>query len=153
MKRLRDCVTFSKIKALKIVDLILKEINTIINTLNNNKKAYWFSSLFSRVVEMRRKLNDQIFDAKSLKDKFGNKNIDFKSIVLEEDEYTINGFDIIHMGIHFNDFHFGYYEDWTKKYGKADKSNMEIIHNKYTQRCSSFDLNRKLRKSESLNKN
>ena len=40
-----------------------------------------------------------------------------------------------------------------KKYGKADKSNIEIIHNEYTQRCSSFDLNRKLRKGESLNKN
>ena len=120
MKKLRNCVIFSTIKARKIVDLILKEINICINTLKNNKKAYWFSSLFYKVVEMKRKLNNQIFDAKSLKNKFGNKKIDFKSIILEEDEYIINDFNIIQMGIHFNDFHFAYFENLTKKYGKAD---------------------------------
>ena len=153
LKRLRNSVTFSTIKALKITDLILKEINNCINTLKDNKKVYWFSSLFNRVVEMKKKLNDQIFDAKSLKDKFGNNKIDFNSIVLEEDEYVIDGYDINQMGIRFDDFHSGYFEDLTKKYGKVDKTNMEIIHNGYTQRCSSFDLNRKLRKRESLNKN
>ena len=66
LKRLRDSVTFSTIKAIKIADLILKEINACINTIKNNKKAYWFSSLFNRVAEMKRKLDDQIFDAKNL---------------------------------------------------------------------------------------
>ena len=180
LKRLRDSVTFSTIKAIKIADLILKEINTYIDTIKNNKKAYWFSSLFNRVAEMKRKLDDQIFDAKSLKDKYGNKKIDFKSIVLEDDEYAINGWDIFRMGTNVNDFYptyFGHLTEkygkadksnmeiihneyiqrctshLTEKYGKADKSNMEIIHNEYIQRCTSFDLNRKLRKGESLNKN
>ena len=153
LKRLRDSVTFSTIKAIKIADLILKEINTCINTIKNNKKAYWFSSLFNRVAEMKRQLDDKIFDAKSLKDKYGNKKIDFKSIVLEDDEYAIDRWDIMRMGTDINDFYPEYFEDLTEKYGKADKSNIEIIHNEYTQRCSSFDLNRKLRKGESLNKN
>ena len=153
LKRLRDSVTFSTIKAIKIADLILKEINTYINTIKNNKKAYWFSSLFNRVAEMKRKLDDQIFDAKNLKDKYGNKKIEFKSIVLEDDEYAINGWDIFRMGTNVNDFYPTYFGHLTEKYGKADKSNMEIIHNEYIQRCTSFDLNRKLRKGESLNKN
>jgi len=153
LKRLRNNVTFKTIKAIKIADLILKEIDACINILRNNKKASWFSSLFHKVVEMKRKLNDQIFDAKSLKDKFGNKNINFRTIDLEEDEYEITRWDIIRMGTNYNDFNFAYYNDLMKKYGKADKSNMEIIHNEYTQRCSSFDLNRKLRKGNSLNKN
>ena len=153
LKRLRNNVTFKTIKAIKIADLILKEIDNLINILRNNKKAYWFSSLFNKVVEMKRKLNDQIFDAKTLKNKFGNKNINFNSISLEEDEYEIKEWEIIRIGTNFNDFNFAYYSDLMKKYGKADKSNMEIIHNEYTQRCSSFDLNRKLRKGNSLNKN
>ena len=142
MKKLRNCVIFSTIKARKIVDLILKEINICINTLKNNKKAYWFSSLFYKVVEMKRKLNNQIFDAKSLKNKFGNKKIDFKSIVVEDDDYAIDDYDIIQIGTHINDFYHAKFRSLTEKYGKAEKSNMEIIHNEYTQRCSSFDLNR-----------
>jgi hypothetical protein len=153
LKKLRNCVIFSTIKARKIVDLILKEINICINTLKNNKNVYWFSSLFNRVVEMKRKLNDQIFDSRSLNEKFGNKNIDVKSVVLDEDEYEFDDFDIIRMGIQINDFHFAYFPNLKEKYGKADKSNMEIIHNGYTQRCSSFDLNRKLRKGQPLDDN
>ena len=153
LRRLRNSVTFSTIKAIKIEGLILKEINTCINTIKINKKAYWFSSLFNRVADIKWELNEQIFDAKSLKDKFGNKKIDFKSIALEDDEYAINEWDIIRMGTKVNDFYFTYFSHLTEKYGKADKSDMEIIHNEYTQRCSSFNLNRKLRKGESLDKN
>ena len=150
LKRLRDDITTSIIKALKITDLFIPEINTCTNILKNNKKAYWFSSLINRVIEMERKLNEQIYYAKNLKDKFANQNIDFKNIVLEENEYAIEDYNIIKMGINFNDFHFKYFEYLTKIYGKADKSNIEIIHNEYTQRCSSFDLNRKLRKGQIL---
>ena len=75
LERLRKELTFQTIKALKITDLILKEINNCNNTLTNNKKAFWFSTIFNKVVEKKRKLNDQIFDAKSLKDKFGDKKI------------------------------------------------------------------------------
>ena len=56
LKRLRNNVTFKTIKAIKIADLILKEIDTCINILRNNKKAYWFSSLFNKVVEMKREI-------------------------------------------------------------------------------------------------
>ena len=153
LERLRKELTFQTIKALKITDLILKEINNCNNTLTNNKKAFWFSTIFNKVVEKKRKLNDQIFDAKSLKDKFGDKKIDFNSINLEEDEYVIDKFNIISIGIKINDFEFAYYEDMTKKYGNTNKSNKDIIHNGYTQRCSSFELNKKLRKGESLDKN
>ena len=65
---------------------------------------------------MKRKLNNQIFDAKSLKDKFGNKNIDLERINLEEDEYTMNQFDITSMGINFNDYHFSFFEYMKKDY-------------------------------------
>ena len=152
LERLRNELTFYTIKALKIADIILKEINDCINILNNNKNAYWYSSLFNRAVEMKSKLNDQIFDAKSLKDKFGDQNIDFKDINLEEYEYTINEYDIIEMGIHIKNYNFSYFESTKEQYGKADKYDIDIIHDGYTQRCSSFDLNRKLRKGESLKK-
>ena len=154
LERLRKSVSFYTIKAIKVTDLILKEINNLIDTLKNNKNAYWFSSLFNRVVEMKEKLDNQIFDAKSLKDKYGNNKIDFESIDLKEDDFVINDFIIIKkIGIDFEDFNFTYYEDLINKYGKADKSNMDIIYNEYTQRSSSFDLNRKLRKGESLDEN
>ncbi len=133
--------------------MINKEIDSCTNILKNNKKTYWFSSLFNRVADIKNKLKDQIFDAKHLKDKFGNKNIDFKSVTLEENDYTIRDYDIVQMGITFNDFHFAFFNDLLNKYGKADQFNKVIINNEYTQRCSSFDLNRKLRKGESLNKN
>ena len=102
---------------------------------------------------MKRKLDAQIFDAKNLQNKFGNKKIDFKSIVVEDDDYAIDDYDIIQIGTHINDFYHAKFRSLTEKYGKAEKSNMEIIHNEYTQRCSSFDLNRKLRKGKSLDKN
>ena len=133
--------------------MINKEIDSCTNILKNNKKTYWFSSLFNRVADIKNKLKDQIFDAKHLKDKFGNKNIDFKSVTLEEDYYTIRDYDIVQMGITFNDFHFAFFNDLLNKYGKAGQSNIVIINNEYTQRCSSFDLNRKLRKSQLLDKN
>ena len=153
LEKLRKSVTFETIKALKIADLILKEINTCTNNLTNNKKSYWFSTLFNEVVEKKRKLNDQIFDAKSLKDKFGDKTIDFNSINFEEDEYVINKSDIINIGVEINDFNFAFYEKMKEGYGSTDKSNEDIIYNGYTQRSSSFELNKKLRKGESLDKN
>ena len=153
LERFRNQLTIYAIKALKIADFILKKINDCIKTLKSNKNAYWYPSLFNKFVEMKSKLNDQIFDAKSLKDKFGNKNMDFKQINLEEDEIEINQCDIIAMGIDFNDYHFSYFPNMKKKYGKADEYNIDIIHNGYTQRCSSFDLNKKLRKGQLLNKN
>ena len=153
LKRLRNSVTYSAIKTIKIADLINKEIDSCTNILKNNKKTIWFSSLFNRVADIKNKLKEQIFDAKHLKDKFDNKNIDFKSVTLEENDYTIRDYDIVQMGITFNDFHFAFFNDLLNKYGKADQFNKVIINNEYTQRCSSFDLNRKLRKNQLLNKN
>jgi len=72
--------------------LFIPEINTCTNILKNNKKAYWYSSLINRVIEMERKLNEHIYYAKNLKDKFANQNIDFKNIVLEENEYAIEDY-------------------------------------------------------------
>ena len=146
LERLRNEVTFHIIKAMKIIELIHEEINPCINILQNNKKAFWYSSLFNKITEIKKKLNDQIFDGTSLKNKFGNKNINFKNIILEEDEYEIDEFNIIGMGINLNDFHFAFFDNLREKYGKSEKSNIEIIDNEYTQRSSSFDLNRKLRK-------
>lgn len=153
LERYRKSLTFETIKALKIADLIIKEINICINILTNNKKSYWFSTLFNEVVEKKRKLNEQIFDAKSLKDKFGDKTIDFNSINIEEDEYVITAYDIINIGNKIKDFNFAYYDGMKERYGNTDKSNKDIIHNGYTQRISSFELNKKLRKGESLDKN
>ena len=102
---------------------------------------------------MKKQLNNKIFDAKSLKDKFGNNNISFKDISLDEDEYTIRGYNLISIGIDLNDYNFANFENMAKKYRKIAKSSMDIIHNGYTQRCSSFDLNRKLRKGRLLDNN
>ena len=146
----KNQLTIYAIKALKISDLILNEINDCINTLQNNKNTCWYSSLFNRVVEMKKELNNKIFDAKSLKDKFGNNNIAFKDINLDEDEYTNKWYDLVSIGIDLNDYHYADFEKMSKKYGNVTKSNMDIIHNGYTQRCSSFDLNRKLRKGQLL---
>ena len=153
IEELKNELTIYAIKALKIADLILNEINDCINILQNNKNTYWYSSLFNRVVEMKKQLNNKIFDAKSLKDKFGNNNISFKDISLDEDEYTITGYNLISIGIDLNDYNFANFENMAKKYGKIAKSSMDIIHNGYTQRCSSFDLNRKLRKGRLLDNN
>ena len=91
----KNQLTIYAIKALKISDLILNEINDCINTLQNNKNTCWYSSLFNRVVEMKKELNNKIFDAKSLKNKFGNNNIAFKDINLDEDEYTFKWYDLV----------------------------------------------------------
>ena len=150
IEELKNQLTIYAIKALKISDLILNEINDCIITLQNNKNTCWYSSLFNRVVEMKKELNNKIFDAKSLKDKFGNNNIAFKDINLDEDEYTFKWYDLVSMGKDLNDYHYADFEKMSKKYGNVTKSNMDIIHNGYTQRCSSFDLNRKLRKGQLL---
>ena len=147
---LKNELTIYAIKALKISDLILNEINDCINTLQNNKNTCWYSSLFNRVVEMKKELNNKIFDAKSLKDKFGNNKIAFKDINLDEDEYTYKWYNLVSIGIDFDDYDYADFEKMSKKYGNVTKSNMDIIHNGYTQRCSSFDLNRKLRKGQLL---
>ena len=152
LEKCRKSVTISTVTALKIAELISKEINNLVNTLSNNKNAYWHSSLFNKVAQIKSELNNQIFDAKSLNEKFGDKSISFNSITLEEDEYAINDYDIISMGIKNNEFEYAYYKNMIEKYGNTNKSNIDIIHNGYTQRCSSFDINRKLRKGESLNK-
>ena len=152
LKRLRKSVTIYTVTALKIAELISKEINNLVYTLSNNKNAYWHSSLFNKVAQIKSELNNQIFDAKSLNEKFGDKSISFNSITLEEDEYAINDYDIISIGIKNNEFEYAYYKNMIKKYGNTNKSNIDILHNGYTQRCSSFDINRKLRKGESLNK-
>ena len=146
----KNQLTICAIEALKIADLIINEINDCINILQNNKNTYCYSSLFNRIVEMKKELNNKIFDAKSLKDKFGNNNIAFKDINLDEDEYTIKSYDLIAMGISLKNYNYANFEKMSKKYGNVTKSNMDIIHNGYTQRCSSFDLNRKLRKGQLL---
>ena len=149
----KNQLTICAIEALKIADLIINEINDCINILQNNKNTYCYSSLFNRIVEMKKELNNKIFDAKSLKDKFGNNNIAFKDINLDEDEYTFKWYDLVSMGKDLNDYHYADFEKMSKKYGNVTKSNMDIIHNGYTQRCSSFDLNRKLRKGQLLDSN
>ena len=152
LERLRKELTLYTIKALKIADIILNDINNCMNILNNNRNAYWHSTLFNRFVEIKSKLDNHKFDAKSLKDKFGDNNIDFKNINLEEDDYTINEYDLIKMGIHFKDYSSSYFDDLKQQYGRTDEANKDIIQNGYTQRCSSFDLNRKLRNGQSLKK-
>ena len=153
LENYRKALTFKTIKVLKISDLISKDIKTLSNTLTSNKNTSFFSNLFNEMVEIKRKLNDQIFDAKNLLEKFGNSSIDFNSVNLEKDEYEIQDFDLIYMGVKNNDFNFAYYDNMVNKYGKTDKSNIDVIHNGYTQRSFSFVLNKKLRKGESLDKN
>ena len=80
LKRLRKSVTIYTVTALKIAELISKEINNLVYTLSNNKNAYWHSSLFNKVAQIKSELNNQIFDAKSLNEKFGDKSISFNSI-------------------------------------------------------------------------